>query len=205
VGRFLTAFDWEEEGKFVGNNANVKWVVWDPADAAQDEDYKNLFCRGVQCHRPTIDWANSKEGGTDNALFLFNKNEWAAFLESKSSSLPLLKCLPVDRMSARESYEQKLESCMGKRQERDRPYHYDPGAAKQMRKLREGTQKRLLCKHGGQLHCKREGCPNFFSRRKKGDPAATTTMGGNAQLMAAQIDAEKELMLVLSVDQDPKP
>jgi hypothetical protein len=165
VGRLSRTFDWEEEGKFVGNNANVKWVVWDPADAAQDEDYKKLFCRGVQCHRPTIDWAESKEGGTDNALFLFNKNEWAAFLESKSSSLPLLKCLPVDRMSARESYEQKLD---GKREKRDRSYHNDrPGAAERMRKLREGTQKRLQCKHGGQLHCKHEGCPNFFLTKKE--------------------------------------
>ena len=66
---------------------------------------------------------------------------------------------------------------MGKRQERDRPYHYDPGAAKRMRKLREGTQKRLQCKHGGQLHCKREGCPNFFLTKKEWLPSCNHNHG----------------------------
>jgi len=179
VGRFLTAFDWEEEGKFVGNNASIKWVVWDPADAA--EDYKKLFCRGVRCHRPTIDWAESKEGGANNALFLLNKNEWTAFLESKSSSLSLLKCLPVDSKSARDSYEQRIQKWSEQHSREDtfytigrdgvmrkqRPYRYDPGAAERMRKHRDGTQKRLQCKHGGKLHCKHEGCPNFYLTEKE--------------------------------------
>ena len=126
LGRRPAIFDWEEEGKFVGRNANVQWAVWDTSAA---EKCKEMFCKGVHCHRPTIDWAESKGGGTDNTLFLFNKNEWDAFLKSKSSSLPRVKCLPVDRNSARDTCDNKMRKHRHETHERKRAHRPDPGAA----------------------------------------------------------------------------
>jgi hypothetical protein len=169
LGRLPATFDWEEEGKFVGRNANIQWVVWDTSAAEKcketsTKEHKEMFCKGVHCHRPAINWAESKGGGTDNALFLFNKNEWASFLMSESSSLPLVNCLPVDAKSARDKCENNL---LKRRQgnggwwERKRMHRPDPGAVERMRKCREGNRRGCDASMGENCIAKKKDVQTF--------------------------------------------